>query len=505
MKKVLAILFSLILALAIVIGLPLLFGQDRQASVQASITNEQSLVSQEIISYDNDLNTYNKIYCDGKLLGVKSNLDYFNSRIDEQYKNYEEEFPNTTLGIDDDCYIVEEKSFINFENVDDKIIDYLIDNNYLGVKTTAVEFSTSAGTYEIIYVKDINDFYEARDQFLLNFISEETMNKLRNGEQIASPTSLGSVEKGLSTVETISTKEAIVNPSDIFDNVSDIYQFLCYGRNEEREYYTVREGDTLQGVGYYFGDMSPKQLVMLNPDILSSETQVVTPGMQLNVTYYTSPITVQVVKENLSQQFVTPETPEYIEDESLEEGKTRVIIQEEQGIKNVLYKETWVNGVLQSGELQSENTIKQPKRGQIAVGTMVVNMIGTGNYVWPCDNPAITCHYGCYLNHTGTDFINKYEKYGAIHAVDSGVVASIGYASDMGNYCIIDHQNGIRTFYMHMYASPYVDVGDNVSRDEIIGQIGNTGRSDGAHVHLTFEVDGERVDACNYLPCSMLE
>ena len=177
MKKVLAILFSLILALAIVIGLPLLFGQDRQASVQASITNEQSLVSQEIISYDNDLNTYNKIYCDGKLLGVISNLDYFNSRIDEQYKNYEEEFPNTTLGIDDDCYIVEEKSFINFENVDDKIIDDASQLKWLhfsdcmnngGTSQLFIDFSPSeSGTSGqiVMYVHDPDSMDVIADSF----------------------------------------------------------------------------------------------------------------------------------------------------------------------------------------------------------------------------------------------------------------------------------------------------------------------------------------------------
>ena len=503
MKKVIAIIISLGLAIGIVLGLPNLINEINQ--LQANVINETSLVKQEILSYNKQENIYNKLYADGKLVGVINDLDYLNELIKEKYKDYENDFPNASLGLGESVAIVQERSYCSFENIDDKIMAYLVDNDYLGVKTTAVEFSTADGIYEIIYVRDVQDFYDAREQFLLNFVSQDTLMKLTAGEQVAAPTELGTVEVGLKMLETIQFKDAIVSPNDIFMNVSDIYQFLCYGRNTEREYYTVKEGDTLQGVGYYFGDMTPKQIAMLNPDILSSENQIVVPGMELNVTYYTSPITVQVVKENLSQQFVTPETPEYIEDESLEEGKTRVIIQEEQGIKNVLYKETWVNGVLQSGELQSENTIKQPKRGQIAVGTMVVNMIGTGNYVWPCDNPAITCHYGCYLNHTGTDFINKYEKYGAIHAVDSGVVASIGYASDMGNYCIIDHQNGIRTFYMHMYSSPYVDVGDNVSRDEIIGQIGNTGRSDGAHVHLTFEVDGERVDACNYLPCSMLE
>ena len=115
--------------------------------------------------------------------------------VADKYKDYEDRFPNTTLGLSNNVCIVEEKTFANFENVDDDIMAYLNNHNLLGVKTTAVEFSTANGTYDIIYVKNIDDFYEARDKFLLNFISEDTLKKLRNKEQIDTPTELGTVEK----------------------------------------------------------------------------------------------------------------------------------------------------------------------------------------------------------------------------------------------------------------------------------------------------------------------
>lgn len=502
MRKVIAIIISLGLAIGIVIGLPLVMKQ--QSQIDANITNETSLVKQEIISYGSNEKTYYKIYSKGKLIGVINDIDYLNGLIDNKYKDYEEEFPNTQLGLSNEVYLVKEKSYTNFENVDDDIMNYLVDNDLLGVKTTAVEFSTSDGIYEIIYVKNINDFLEAHNQFLLNFVSEETITKLQNKEQINSPTEIGTVEKDLKQIETISYKDAVVSPNDIFTNVSDIYNFLCYGRNTEREYYTVKEGDTLQGVGYYFGDMWPKQLYLINQDILSSENQIITPGMKLNVTYYTSPITINVTKEVLSQQFITPDVPEYVEDSSIEAGKTKVLVAEEVGIKNVLFEETWTNGVLQNGTELSETIIKNPVRGKIAVGTKFVNLIGTGNYVWPVDNPYITTDFGGYSGHTGTDFINKYGVYCDVYAVDSGVVSEIGYQYDMGYYAMIDHQNGIRTFYMHLNGPAYVQVGDNITRGQIIGQEGNTGRSDGVHLHLTFEVNGERVDACKYLPCSLI-
>ena len=473
--------------------------------VIADISNEVSLVSQQITSYSQKENTYNKIYSKGQLIGVITDLDYLNGLIKDRYKDYEDEFPNTELGLGEDVYIVQEKSYANFSNVDDNIMAYLESHNLLGVKTTAVEFTTVDGVYEIIYVKNYEDFSNALESFFTNFVSEETMQKLRRSEVIASPDELGSVETNAFLHETIITNEAVVSPDVIMTSEEEIYNFLCYGRNSEREYYTVREGDTLAGVGYYFSDMSPRQLMMLNSNVLLSENQVIVPGMELNVTYYTSPITVEVTRERLSQQFVAPETPEYIEDENLEQGKYEIRVQEESGIKNVLYKEKWLNGVLESGELLSENVIKQPKRGVIAVGTKQVIYIGTGNYVWPVDNPHVVCHWGCYAGHTGTDFTNRYERYAPIYAVDSGVVVDTGWKYDMGYYVIIDHQNGVRTMYMHFNAPAYVSEGQNVSRGETIGQMGSTGASTGVHLHLTFEVGGVRVNACNYLPCSMAE
>ena len=470
--------------------------------IDANIINETSLVTQEVVGYSKEEVIHNKIYASGRFIGIINDLDYLYELIENKYKDYEKDFPNSSLGLSDDVYISQEKSYVLVEDVDEDIFNYLLNNDLLGIRTTSIELSTASGVYDIIYVKDYEDFNNALEKFYLNFISSETLDLLRNNVAIASPSELGTVEKNIVLYETITKENSIVSISEILKTEEEIYNYLCYGRNEDRAYYTVREGDTLAGVGHHFSDMSPKQLVMLNQDILSSENQVITPGMELNVTYYTSPITIEVTKEKLSQQYIVPEAPEYVEDDSLEIGSREVRVQEESGIRNVLYEEKWINGVLDSGKLLSENVIKEPKRGVIAVGTKQVIMIGTGNYIWPVENPAIICHFGCYGGHTGTDIVNLYERYTAIYAVDSGVVDDTGYKSDMGNYCIINHQNGVRTWYMHMNEPAYVTPGQSITRGQIIGQMGSTGYSTAVHLHLTFEVGGVRVNACNYLPCS---
>ena len=74
-----------------------------------------------------------------------------------------------------------------------------------------------------------------------------------------------------------------------------------------------------------------------------------------------------------------------------------------------------------------------------------------------------------------------------------GVVSNINYNTSKsgrriyGNYVKIKHDNGMYTFYAHLkYGSVAVKVGDRVTKGQVLGYMGNTGYSFGAHLH--FEV-----------------
>ena len=69
------------------------------------------------------------------------------------------------------------------------------------------------------------------------------------------------------------------------------------------------------------------------------------------------------------------------------------------------------------------------------------------------------------------------------------IARSSGYNGGYGLYVVINHPNGTQTLYAHM-SKVNVSVGRFVEQGEIIGAIGNTGRSTGPHLH--FEVRGAR-------------
>ena len=88
-----------------------------------------------------------------------------------------------------------------------------------------------------------------------------------------------------------------------------------------------------------------------------------------------------------------------------------------------------------------------------------------------------------------------------------GVVSNINYNTSKsgrriyGNYVKIKHDNGMFTFYAHLkYGSVAVKVGDRVSKGQVLGFMGNTGYSFGAHLH--FEVrntSNVQIDPTSYV------
>ena len=82
-------------------------------------------------------------------------------------------------------------------------------------------------------------------------------------------------------------------------------------------------------------------------------------------------------------------------------------------------------------------------------------------------------------------------------AADSGTVISTSVHSSYGIHLLIDHGNGYQTLYAHMSAA-HVGIGDAVEQGQVIGLVGSTGVSDGAHLHFEVRAGGRHVDPLQF-------
>lgn len=97
--------------------------------------------------------------------------------------------------------------------------------------------------------------------------------------------------------------------------------------------------------------------------------------------------------------------------------------------------------------------------------------------------------------HSGMDFSAKVGT--DIYATGDGKVTMAGWKQGYGNCVMIDHGYGYQTLYGHM-SKFKVRVGQKVKRGEVIGAVGNTGKSTGPHLHYEVIVRGRYDNPSKY-------
>ena len=159
----------------------------------------------------------------------------------------------------------------------------------------------------------------------------------------------------------------------------------------------------------------------------------------------------------------------------------------------------------------SEATInRQLQEAEKKYAEQLAAMQNTGDWYWPLPGryklsslfggrkDPIT---GSWSNHTGTDIPALSGE--EIHAAQGGIVTTVNtnrYASSYGYYCIISHGNGKATLYAHMKSVPSVKEGQTVTKGQVIGYVGTTGRSTGNHLHFELRINGTRADVLTLYP-----
>lgn len=102
-----------------------------------------------------------------------------------------------------------------------------------------------------------------------------------------------------------------------------------------------------------------------------------------------------------------------------------------------------------------------------------------------------------YEFHAGMDIDG--ERGDNVLAPANGTIIKAGWQGGYGNMIEIDHGNGLTTRYGHL-SKVEVQVGDPVSRGQLIGLVGSTGRSTGPHLHYELRLNDKSINPRLLLP-----
>ncbi len=112
------------------------------------------------------------------------------------------------------------------------------------------------------------------------------------------------------------------------------------------------------------------------------------------------------------------------------------------------------------------------------------------------DNTGVSQEF--HLGHPGMDITAPLGT--KIYPLKEGKVVSVSFTKwDYGRSVVIDHGNGMETRYAHM-GKIFVEEGDKITTDQVVGEVGITGRTTGPHLHFEVIKNGRAVNPRPYLP-----
>ncbi len=290
--------------------------------------------------------------------------------------------------------------------------------------------------------------------------------------------------KGMYLTESVMTEKAAID--------------LLTSSKEKKSVYIAKHGDTAITIAEQY-NMELSELEALNPNISSHCRK----GMLVNVIETESYLPIQYVREISPLTYLDYETIE-VETSSLNAGTRDVIAKGQRGEKISNIEVTYVDGKEYSRKTISTNITKQPVVEKIGIGIYAARpdspntvLTGSGQCGWPVDGGYISDPFLSDRNHKG--MVIAANTGTEIYAAADGVIVSAGWNSGGYGYFVqIGHVDGYQTVYGHMSAVLCAE-GQEVSRGQVIGEVGSTGDSTGPHCHFEVRHNGICLDPALFI------
>lgn len=369
---------------------------------------------------------------------LESSNDYVGKNIQEQIDGYE-------IKVDDDVYYTTQENLV--EDTKNQIYKILIDdpNTYREYITNNV-FTPYVENNELI-----------TDITIKNKITI-TPTKINKNEDIKTP--------------------------------EEFIYILTHNSDVVRDTAIVKQGDSIDSISEKY-NLTVDEFAYNNPDL--GKTSLLNVGDEVNVTPLESTLDIQTTKEVVETN-VEKYNTYYQNTTELAVGKTEKETTGANGIKETTYNITDINEEVVAQNVLDETYTKVPqdeiiKRGVTAEYLSnhdeyenIKNADQQLEYIWPMKSTTISCEFGCYSGHQGTDITGPYGA--PVYSSTNGQVIYNEYSPYGGGNEVRIYHDGVIVVYAHMKEPSDLVVGDQIEQGELIGYMGATGNVTGPHLHF---------------------
>ena len=451
-------------------------------------------------NYNYSVDEVYQVYLDGEKIGVIKDENELYSLINEEQKSIRDEYNVSQVyppkGFSISKYVTYDTQLSTAADIYNLIKeekDFTVKGYTITVMSEENEDEDAKVLFRI-NVLDKSIFEEAINKVIKSFISEEQYNDYINDKQLEIDET-GEKILNIYFQENISIKETYISTQEkIFDDVDELSKYLLFGENNQEKKYKVKSGDTIESIAYD-NELNVSEFLVANNEY-KSENDLLAIGDEVIISLIDPMLTLVYDKytvEDVTEKYSTITKYDYSKPTSYRLVQTKGV----NGIRRVASTVQVINGDVSQGSVidQANTYVIREKVDQV----IVKGAKNSGIYVddgtewaWPTNRPCIiTSRFGTrYLfdrtSHDGLDISGT--GYGSpIYAIQDGVVMSARYGGWAGNSSglniIIQHPNGLWSLYAHLSAIN-VSVGDQVTRAQRIGSMGNSGLVTGTHLHI---------------------
>ena len=448
-----------------------------------------------------------RVYLEGESIGLIQSKDELEEYIDNESQKIKELYNINKVyapaGLDIKEEITYNTKMESVKSIYDKIKganNFTIDGYVINITKTESGENKGEGTAveEVktlakIYTIDKEVWEEAIRTTIFSFIDENKY-ELYLTEAQPEIVETGRLIERVALGEYITIKQTRIPINEtVYSDSKELAKFLLFSNNENPKTYKIKGTETISEIAEKH-KLNVGEFLIANRDI-AGENALLSQGQEVVVSLIAPVIT--IIEE--SHEVVLQEIDFKIEttnDSSMYSGEVKVTQEGEKGQSLVTKKIKTDNGQVTSAVIVNTQEIKPPVNKKVRTGNKTDYVVGgTEFWAWPTKIPYVltdpwgprwgSFHYAQDISGTGHG--------SPIYAIQAGTVTTSEYNSNLGNYVVINHNNGYTSSYSHLHKS-YVVVGQAVSMGQVIGGMGDTGFSFGTHLHFQVSKNGSWIN-----------